>query len=85
LKKINLKVHIEAQKTVNSQGNIEQKRAALEASQYTTSNYTTNHSNKTSMVLEENRPKDQWNKIEDSDINPHSYSYLILDKGAQNI
>jgi hypothetical protein len=31
-----------------------------------------------------NRCKDQWNKIEDADINPHSYSQLIFDKGAEN-
>jgi hypothetical protein len=31
------------------------------------------------------RQDDQLNRIDDSEINPHSYSYLILDKGAKII
>jgi hypothetical protein len=43
------------------------------------------HSNKNSMVLAQNRHEEQWNKIEDLDMNPHSYAHLIFDKGAKNI
>jgi hypothetical protein len=32
-----------------------------------------------------NRHKDQWNRIEDTDMNPYNYTYLIFDKGAKNI
>jgi hypothetical protein len=32
-----------------------------------------------------NRHEDQWNRIEDPDINPSSYSQLVFDKGTQNI
>jgi hypothetical protein len=32
-----------------------------------------------------NRYEDQWNRIEDLDMNPHSYAHLIFDKGAKNI
>jgi hypothetical protein len=32
-----------------------------------------------------NRHKDQWNKIEGPDMNPHSYAPLIFDKVAKNI
>jgi uncharacterized protein (DUF736 family) len=32
-----------------------------------------------------NRHENQWNRIEDPDINPHSYSHLLFYKGAQNI
>jgi uncharacterized protein (DUF736 family) len=32
-----------------------------------------------------NRYEDQWNRIEDPDMNPHSYAHLIFDKSAKNI
>ena len=31
------------------------------------------------------RQVDQWNRIEDSEMNPHSYSHLIFDKVAKTI
>jgi hypothetical protein len=37
------------------------------------------------MVLYNDRQVDQWNRIEDPEMNPHTYGHLIFDKEAKTI
>jgi hypothetical protein len=40
---------------------------------------------KTTWCWYRDRHIDQWNRIEDPKIEPHTYSYFIIDKDAKNI
>jgi hypothetical protein len=40
---------------------------------------------KTACTDTKNRQEDLWDRIKDLEINPHSYSHKVFDKGTQNI
>jgi hypothetical protein len=40
---------------------------------------------KTAWYWYRDRHVDQWNRIEDTEVKPHTYEYLIFDKEAKNI
>jgi hypothetical protein len=85
-RKIHPKVHMETQKTSNSHSNTEQKEQCF---RYHNTNFNLHYSCRDTAIKRawywhRERQEDKGNTIEDPDINPHSYSHFIFDKGAQS-
>jgi hypothetical protein len=78
--KIYPKDHLETQKTTNSKRNTEQKEQHWGYHNIQIQTILQSHSNKNSILLAQ-----QWNRIEDPDMNPCTCTQLIFDKGTKHI
>jgi hypothetical protein len=76
----NPKVHVEAQMTLNSQSNTEWTELWLEG--VITADFKL-HFRAIAIKSGWDWHKNQWDIIEEPDINPHSYNHLILTKGSK--
>jgi hypothetical protein len=76
---------LETQKTTNSQGNTGQNKQRW---RYHNTDFKIYHraiAIKTAWYCDKNRYKDQWNRIEEMDMNPHSFTHLTFDNSTKNI
>ena len=81
----NFSIHMETQKTPNSQSSLEKEEWSWSKSTFLNSDYTTKLVIETVWYWHRDRYLDQWNKIESPEINPCTFGYLIFLKEGKNI
>ena len=84
LNKPSEKIYIEPQKTQNCQRNSEEPKPSRRHNSPRLQAILQSHSNQDGVVLV-SKQTDQWNRIENHEINPDTYGQLIFEKGSKNI
>ena len=78
-------IHMETQKTPNSQSSLEKEALSWRNRPSWLQVILQSYSHQDSMVLVQKQKYRPMEKIERLEINPHTYRYLIFEKGGQNI